>query len=132
MLKNRRVLIASLSAMVSMVLMFFFESILSDHLIVDIKVSDNDIGYFFGVICLVYAISAPLIGWLCRNVKRRYVSQTAFLVAAVALFCFGPSKLLGLPPKSIVLTVTGLALLGIGAAAIFVPLLSEIIEAVQL
>lgn len=44
MLKIRRVLIAVLSSMMAMVLMFFFDSILSDHLIYDMQVSEYDIG----------------------------------------------------------------------------------------
>jgi hypothetical protein len=43
MLGDRRVLVAVISSAVAMVLMFFFDSILSDHLL-DIDVSDSDIG----------------------------------------------------------------------------------------
>ena len=42
-LKDRRVLIAATSAGSAMILMFFFDSILSDHLL-DIGVNDKDIG----------------------------------------------------------------------------------------
>ena len=142
MLTERRVLIAVISSAVAMVLMFFFDSILSDHLL-DIGVPESDIGkhnpvlklslgYFFGLICFFYIITAPAIVWICKKVKRRYVTQVSFILASVALFCFGPSKVFGLPYKSIPLTLAGLALLGVGAASIFVPLLSEIIEAIQL
>ena len=43
MLKDRRVLMAAISAGSAMILMFFFDSILSDHLL-EIGVSDKDIG----------------------------------------------------------------------------------------
>ena len=54
------------------------------------------------------------------------------MIASLALFCFGPSFFLGLPANSKSLTLVGLSLLGLSAAGIFVPLLSEIIEAIQL
>lgn len=123
---------ALMSACVAMILMFFFDSILSDHLIKDLLIPKGDIGYFFGLICLAYALSAPLVTWLCKHIKRRYVSQMSYLIATLGLLCFGPSRVLGFPEKSIPLTMVGLSLLGMGASAIFVPLLSEIIEAIQL
>lgn len=44
MVRDRRVLMDLVSAGVAMVLMFFFDSILSDHLIYDAGVSEKDIG----------------------------------------------------------------------------------------
>jgi hypothetical protein len=44
MIRDRRVLMDLISACVAMILMFFFDSILSDHLIYDVGVSDKDIG----------------------------------------------------------------------------------------
>jgi hypothetical protein len=52
------------------------------------------------------------------------------LIASLGLFLFGPSKVFGLQKENVSLTLVGLALLGVGAAAIYVPLLSDIIEAV--
>jgi len=54
----------------------------------------------------------------------------AFLIAGVALLCFGPSYTLNFPNK-LWLTVVGICLLGVAVAFIFVPLLSEIIAAVK-
>jgi len=48
MLSDRRVLVATVSAAAAMLLMFFFDSILSDHLL-EIGVSDSDIGKIDGV-----------------------------------------------------------------------------------
>lgn len=130
MLMDRRVMFALMSACVAMIFMFFFDSILSDHIVKDLSM-ETDIGYFFGLICLAYAISAPIVTLLCRYIKRRYVSLFSYLIATAGLLCFGPSKMLNFPEKNIPLTVTGLILLGMGASAIFVPLLAEIIEAIQ-
>jgi len=53
------------------------------------------LGFFFALICLTYAISAPFIGLLTRVVARRYVTCASFFIATLALFMFGPSKILG-------------------------------------
>ena len=44
---------------------------------------------------------------------------------------FGPSKLLGLPQGNLPLTITGMMLTGVTTATVFVPLLAEIIEAIE-
>ena len=72
-LKIRRVILSLTTASIAMILMFYFDAILSDHLLVDVKVSEKDLGYFFALICFCYAGSAPLILWICKKFKRRYV-----------------------------------------------------------
>lgn len=44
---------------------------------------------------------------------------------------FGSSKLLGLPQGNLPLTITGMMLTGVTTATVFVPLLAEIIEAIE-
>ena len=58
------------------------------------------------------------------------MTQISFIIAAAALFLFGPSYVFRLPARSISLTIAGLALLGISASSIFVPLLAEIVESI--
>ena len=50
-LRNRRAMMSVLSAVLAMIFMLFFESILTMHLINDMKLSENTAGYFFGLIC---------------------------------------------------------------------------------
>lgn len=88
------------------------------------------VGYFFALVCLTYALSAPFIGLLTKIMARRYVTCCSFFIATIALFMFGPSKLLGFG-KNLAISTVGLGLLGVGCSVIFVPLLSEIIEGVQ-
>lgn len=72
-IKNRRALLALVSAVVSLIFTLFFDGILANHLII-IGVSPNLIGYFFGIIALVFAISSPLIGLLSRVMPTRYIT----------------------------------------------------------
>lgn len=78
----------------------------------------------------MYALSSPLVSIIFKGLPRRYITQIAFIVSSVALFLFGPSKLLGFP-ESLGIMIGGICLLGVAISLIFVPLLSEIIEAVQ-
>jgi MFS family permease len=119
-----------LSAVLAMIFMLFFESILTMHLINDMKLSENTAGYFFGLICATYAISSPFVGCLTTFIARKWLTFSAFLIAFVALLMFGPSQVLNFP-NEITLTAGGLALLGCSCSIIFVPLLSEIIDGVR-
>jgi len=79
---------------------------------------------------LVYTISSPIVGILCKYLEKRLITWAAFIVATVGLFLFGPSYYLKFPDKLSVL-VGGGSLIGLAIALIVVPLLSEIIEAVK-
>lgn len=93
-------------------------------------VSEGKIGYIFGLGCLVYALTAPFVGIICRIWKAMYITQSAFVLCTVSLFIFGPSKILHFP-DSLSLVIVGCGLSGASVAFIFVPLLSEIILAVN-
>ena len=62
MLKNRRVCLAVVSAFAGMIFMFFFDSILSEHLDKDMGLDPDYNGYFFALVCFSYSVSALLIG----------------------------------------------------------------------
>ncbi len=79
---------------------------------------------------MTYALSSPFIGLLTKVIQRRYVTCCSFFIATIALFMFGPSKMLGFGTNLAISTV-GLGILGVACSVIFVPLLSEIIEGVQ-
>ena len=143
MLSNCRVLFSLVSAIVALILTLFFDGILSNHLI-EIGVPSNlvgksifhyanllFIGYLFGLVALVYALSSPLIGFLAREFPTRYITQSSFLIAFIALLFLGPSKLLNLPYGNIPMTIAGLSLCGITTATVFVPLLSDIINTLE-
>lgn len=83
------------------------------------------------MISLVYAFSSPLVGLIARKVPTRYITQASFILAFVALILLGPSKFLGFPYGNLPMTIGGLGLLGMTAATVFVPLLAEIIDAIE-
>jgi hypothetical protein len=81
---NKRVMMASISSVISMVFMLFYDTILSDQLL-DIGVNKNLIGiksifrliilgYLFGLICLIYTISSIFVGWLCNKIPKIFIT----------------------------------------------------------
>lgn len=129
-LRNRRAMMAVVSAMFAMVFMLFFDGILTMHLILEMDIPENQAGYFFGLICATYALSSPFMGCLTTLIPRHFLTFGAFLLASVALLMFGPSQMLGFP-DTIYISAAGLGILGCSCSVIFVPLLSEIIEGVR-
>eukprot|EP00347_Sterkiella_histriomuscorum_P004444 403360434 len=129
LLTNKRVMMASISSIFAMIFMLFYDTILSDQLL-EIGVSKNLVGYMFGLMSLIYTLSSPIAGWLCQKLKKIYITQLAFILASISLFFFGPSQLLSFPDQLWPMII-GMILLGFACALIFVPLLPEIIDAVQ-
>jgi hypothetical protein len=138
-LKNRRAMMSVVSAIFAMIFMLFFDSILTVHLIKDLKINENtagkvcyfnNLGYYFALTCATYAMFSPFVGCLTSVIPRHWLTFMAFIFSSVALFLFGPSKVFNFP-NQIYLTTLGLAFLGGSCSLIFVPLLSEIIEGVR-
>ena len=81
---------AIVSSIFAMIFMLFFDAILSVRL-GQMGVAEKNIGFLFAIPALTYALSAPLIGLLCRKIRSMYVTQFSFLLAGVSLYLFGPS-----------------------------------------
>ena len=112
-----------------MIFMLFFDSILSVRLI-KLGVSENKIGLVFGLASLIYMISSPLVGILCKYIDKRFVMLLAYIVSPISLFLFGPSKFFNLPDK-LNLLLAGISLCGLSVPLIVVPLIPELIDAVK-
>ena len=68
---------------------------------------------------------------MAKKFPVRYITQISFFIGALAIFMLGPSDLLRLPENSIPLSIIGFLILGITTATVFVPLLAEIIDAIE-
>ena len=112
-----------------MIFLIFFDSILSIRL-KKMNVSETRIGFIFGIGCLTYTVSSPIVGFICKFCEKRLITWFAFVIATIGLFLFGPSSFLKFPDK-LELLLAGIGLIGISASFIVVPLLSEITEAVK-
>ena len=81
---------ASISSIFAMIFMLFSDTIYSNYLI-SVGVSENYIGYFFALMCAVYAIFSPIVGVLCKYIPKIVLTQISFLFAFTSLLLFGPS-----------------------------------------
>lgn len=128
-LKNKRAMIGAISAIFAMVFMLFMGPIMADYLTVEMGVRESNVGYFIALPCLVYSIACAVVGLFTKYVPRVYLTELAFLITFVGMLMFGPSEILNFP-KDLVLSTCGICIVAFSCALIFVPLLSEIVEAV--
>ena len=119
---------ACFSSIIAMIVNLFYETILTDQLIT-IGTSYSVIGFIYALGCFTYAITTPLVGFLCKYVTKMFLTEFALVMSFVSLLLFGPSKAFEFD-ESLKLMVVGMGLLGFACAFIFAPLLPEIIDAV--
>lgn len=88
------------------------------------------IGFSFAIPTLIYASTAPLIYILTSRLRKPGVICLGYLVISVGLLLTGPSKVLGIynSPAFIIL---GLAIMGFGCGLIIIPVMPDMIEAVD-
>jgi hypothetical protein len=79
----------------------------------------------------LYTLVSPIVGLLAKRYPVRYITQSSFFLGGSAIFMLGPSQLIELPEKSIAICVFGFILLGINFATVFVPLLPDVIDAIE-
>jgi MFS family permease len=79
---------------------------------------------------LVYVASTPLASFLTARFEKRGVIFIGYIVCTVAFFFIGPSKILGFD-ESPGLTILGLAIMGSGAGLIVIPVMPEMIDAIE-
>jgi MFS family permease len=92
-------------------------------------VNENKVGFFIALPCLVYSIACAVVGLFTKYVPRVYLTELAFLITFGGMLMFGPSEILNFP-KDLALSTCGICIVAFSCALIFVPLLSEIVEAV--
>jgi MFS family permease len=74
-------------------------------------------GLAFALTALTGGISAPLMGKLCKKIGRPAVTSLGFLIEFIAINFTGPTHWFRFP-HTLWITFIGLALLGIGVAAV--------------
>jgi predicted MFS family arabinose efflux permease len=91
---------------------------------------EEDVGFVFALLGGSFAIGSPLAGCLCERVSRQIVLQFGLFAISGSLLLVGPSPLLGLP-ESLIPIYIGLSFLGFFAAFLFIPVIPEIICAME-
>lgn len=88
------------------------------------------IGFSFAIPTLIYASTSPLIYILTSRFKKAAVICLGYAIVSIGLFLIGPSKLLGLY-NSPALIILGLSFLGFGCGMIIIPVMPDMIEAIE-
>ena len=110
-------------------LLQFLDPILSLHM-EDLGMKSDDTGFAFALFSLTWGVGSPVVGFVCQHINRRVVVCLSFIVVGVSLLLTGPSKAIGIA-ESMGIVLVGLALLGFGVSGCVVPLLPEIVDAIN-
>jgi MFS family permease len=126
---NKNAFFALLMCLVGTFDVTFYEGFLSVILVAK-GVSEDYVGFIFGVNAVAYLGCCLLFEHLFGKVSRKLLFVISLLIAGFSMFLFGPSLLLGLP-DSYWFLVSSLFFLGIVQAFFFIPLIPEMIERMQ-
>ena len=89
------------------------------------------IGLCFAIPGIIYAALSPLMYLMTERMPKRAVIIIGIILMSVGMFCVGTSKYFGLEnnPGMIML---GLMIIGVAAGMISIPVLPEMLEAIEL
>ena len=88
------------------------------------------IGFSFALPTFIYAASSTFIYRMTQRIRKSGVLFLGYLALSTAMILTGPSLFLGLP-ESVILTMLGLCILGLGCGMIVIPVLPDMIEAIE-
>lgn len=95
-LVDRKIWLLYLASMMSVFCLIFMDATLSLRL-KELGVHEENIGYFFAIAPLGYAISAIVVGSIANKVNRPIFIFVFFVLTVPCLWLIGPSTLLGFP-----------------------------------
>ena len=110
----------------------FFASFLAIVLKGKYGVADSDMGFYFVILSIPYLFAALAFPFIFSKFPRKLLFVLCFLFSSLAIGMMGPSKILGMPDKSMPLMLIGMFLLGFMQAFCFIPTIPEIMDVIQL
>lgn len=88
------------------------------------------IGLCFAVPGIIYAALSPLMYLLTERMAKRSVIIIGIVLMAVGMFCVGTSPLLGFDNNPATIFI-GMMIIGVAAGMISIPVLPEMLEAIE-
>ncbi|CAI2367076.1 unnamed protein product [Moneuplotes crassus] len=132
LLKNKRVLFAGINQFWNMIVFCSGQPIFGPRLQDKYYFSAFAVGAMFAVPCIAYIIGGPvLLPLITKKFEPRTTKIVGFFILAICCFIIGPSKILGFPDTSIAMMSIGLVILGLGAAFTIIPIIPEMLDAVE-
>ena len=89
-----------------------------------------EIGASFAIPGLIYAASSPFIFLVTARFKKRGVILNGFLLATLAMLMIGGSDLMSFQRQPVFIFL-GLIIMGFGISLISIPILPEMLEAIE-
>jgi MFS family permease len=128
MLTNRHSFFAIMIAFIGTFDQMFFKGFLS------LELEELDMEQYSGLImslpAFFYLGSALLLPYTCEQTSRKFLFVVSMFGFAVSIFCLGPSEIL-LFPNSVWLIAASQPLIGIFSVFIFIPVIPEMLERLQ-
>jgi MFS family permease len=128
MFTNRHSFFAVLIALVGTFDIMFFKGFLALEL--EEKGFGENTGYIMAIPALVYLVACLLLPYTCEHTSRKFLFTFSMFGFAVCMFLLGPSKLLGFP-DNVWLIVSSQPPMGILQVFVFIPIIPEMIERLQ-
>jgi MFS family permease len=88
------------------------------------------IGFCFGIPTFCYALSSTFVFRLVQRWSKRTVIFIGFALMSLALFMIGPSSWAGFDREDVFI-LGGLSVLGLAGGMIIIPVMPEMIEAIE-
>lgn len=88
------------------------------------------IGFSFAIPTLIYASTSPIVYVLTHKLQKTAIIFYGYAVIVVAMLFIGPSLMLGFYNSSY-LILLGLAIMGFGCGMIIIPILPDMIDAIE-
>jgi MFS family permease len=91
---------------------------------------DSQVGYIFGAQSFTYLAACLLLPYTCEHSPRKLQFVIAMFGMSACLLMMGPSNLLDFPDK-LWMIVTGFSIIGIFQVFVFIPIIPEMLERLQ-
>jgi hypothetical protein len=131
LMRYKRVFFAAVSHFFNLIIFTFADPILAPHLENEKGLSTWQIGLVFGLPIAAYIITGPLLlQRLTKHFVLRTVIHIGFFAQALALLLVGPSETLHFMDR-LGITLFGMFCIGVGAAFTVIPIIPEMLDAVE-
>lgn len=132
LLKHKRVFFAGMNQFINIIVFCSGQPIFGPRLTNAYDLSSVLVGLMFAVPTVAYILGGPLLmPLIAKKFEPRTTMMIGFFILASCCFVIGPSKILGLPSESLPLMSIGLVILGLGAAFTIIPIIPEMLDAVE-
>lgn len=132
LLKHKRVLFAGLTQFFNIIVFTSGQPIFGPRLTNVYKLSNLLVGFVFAIPTIAYALTGPLLlPIITKKFESRATMMVGFFILIFSCILVGPSSVLGLPKTSVAMMLIGLGILGMGAAFTVIPVIPEMLNAIE-